>query len=76
MTNGMKLKGKIVECGYNVSTFSEAMGMSRPTMRKKINGFTDFSASEIERACRLLSIPYDDVAVYFFATDVPKMETL
>lgn len=75
MTNGLKLKGRIVEKGYNLTTFSEAMGVSRPTLRNKINGVKDFSAKEIEKACAILDIPYEEVASYFFNAGVPKMET-
>lgn len=76
MTNSLKLKGKIVESGYNLTTFADAMGLSRPTFRNKLNGVTEFNASEIEKACSILCIPYTDVATYFFGDDVPKTETV
>ena len=75
MTNSNKLKGRMVEMGYNISSFSEALHISRPCLRKKINGQSDFRVSEIEKVCSVLSIPTTEIGVYFFTIDVPKMET-
>lgn len=71
MTNTAKLKGKIVECGYSLTTFSEKMNLSRPCLRKKINGETDFKASEIEKACSILDIPANKLEEYFFYKSCP-----
>ena len=75
MTNTNKLKGRIAEKGYNLSTLSKAVHLSRPCLRRKINGETDFKVSEIERVCDTLGIRRDEVMTYFFTHDVPKMET-
>lgn len=75
MTNTPKLRGKIAEKGYTLSSFSDAMHITRPCMRNKINGVVDFKASEIEKCCVLLSIPFSEVEEYFFARNVPISET-
>lgn len=75
MTNTNKLKGRIAEKGFNLSTLSEAVHLSRPCLRRKINGEVDFKVSEIERICETLGIRREEVMIYFFTSDVPKMET-
>ena len=75
MTNTSKLKGRITEKGYNLTSFSEAVHISRPCLRKRINGLADFKASEIEKICEVLEISRSDMCSYFFTVNVPKMET-
>lgn len=66
MTNKKKLQGKIVECGYTLTSFSTAMGLSRVSLRKKLNGTVEFRESEIKKAMTLLSIPAAEIETYFF----------
>ena len=75
MTNSLKLKGRITEKGFNLTSFAEAVHISRPALRKRINGQADFKASEIEKICAVLEISRSDMCSYFFTVDVPKMET-
>ena len=76
MTNTAKLKGRIVEKGYTLSSFSAAIGLSKPTLRAKINNIIEFKASEIEKICGLLEISFVESRDYFFANSVPVSETL
>lgn len=66
MTNSKKLKGRIVEKGYTLSGFSDAIHISRPCFRKKVNGESDFKSREIEKICVLLDIPRTEMVDYFF----------
>lgn len=75
MTNSNKLKGRITEKGYTLSSFAEAIHLSRPCLRKRISGQSDFKASEIETICNLLDIPHTEMCNYFFAANVLNMET-
>ena len=75
MTNSNKLKGRITEKGFTLSSFAEAVHISRPCLRKRINGLADFKASEIETICDVLDIPHSEMCSYFFTVNVPKMET-
>ncbi len=75
MTNSNKLKGRIVEMGYTLSSFSDALNISRPCFRKKVNGQSDFKVSEIERMCELLKISHSEIGNYFFTPCVPVLET-
>lgn len=76
MTNTGKLKGRITEMGFSLSSFAEAVHLSRPCLRMKLSGQSDFRASEIEKICVLLDIPHSEVCSYFFTAVVPKMETI
>ena len=71
MTNTYKLKGRITEKGYNLKSFAEAVNMSRPCLRSRLNGNTDFRVSEIERICDTLGIPNGEIGIYFFAPVSP-----
>lgn len=75
MTNTNKLKGRIVEKGYNLSSFSCAVKMSRPCLRHRLNGISEFKVSEIERICKLLDISCEELSEYFFINNVPKTNT-
>lgn len=75
MTNTNKLKGRIVEKGFTLSTFSDKIGLTRQGFRKKISGISDFKLNEIQRICAALEIQRDDICDYFFADYVPDSET-
>lgn len=75
MTNENKLRGRMAEMGYNLTSLSEAISISRPALRKRLANTSDFRVSEIERVCDVLQIPKKDVSVYFFSPDVPILET-
>ncbi|MBE6555771.1 MAG: DUF739 family protein [Ruminococcaceae bacterium] len=75
MTNTSKLKGRIAEKGHTLTSFSGAVGISRPCLRKRINGFADFKVSEIERICTVLNIAKAEIGDYFFVNEVPETET-
>ena len=68
MTNSNKLKGKIVENGYTLSSFSDAISLSRMSLRRKLNGEADFRVSEIEKICLLLGIERSEISNYFFTS--------
>lgn len=75
MVNANKLKGRIIEKGYNLTSFAEAVCISRPSLRNKISGKSEFKASEIMKISQVLGITTDAVPTYFFAQDVATMET-
>ena len=61
-----KLRGKIREVFGTQDIFSGAMGMDRSTMSLKLNGKSDWTRAEIEKACSLLHISLVDAHEYFF----------
>lgn len=75
MTNTRKLKGRMAEKEYSLTLLAERMHISRPALRAKINGLSEFKVSEIENVCYLLEIKPSDMQQYFFAANVPTLET-
>lgn len=75
MTNTAKLRGRIAEKGFTMTSLADAMGLSRPTLRKKIYNLVDFTASEIMKICDILDIEISEVVEYFFNQNVPILET-
>ena len=62
--NSNKLKGRIVEFGYTQSELAEKLGLSATGFNNKLNGRTEFTASEISELSSILEIGNKDE--YFF----------
>lgn len=62
-----KLRGRIREYYETQELFANDLGISATTLSKKLNGKTEWTRQEIERACLRLEIPGEDVSAYFFA---------
>ena len=60
---------KIDQFGTRTS-FCEAVGITTVTFRNYISGATPMPSSFIEKACRVLSIPREEIGAYFFKPDV------
>lgn len=58
------LLGKILTVFGSRAEFAEAMGISRPTLQKKLKDGS-FSLFEIEKAKALLDIPNEEQCNYF-----------
>lgn len=61
------LRGKIIEKFGTIKRFSEAIGLSYPTVLGKLAGATDWTKKEILEASELLEIKTKDIPKYFFA---------
>lgn len=61
-----KLRGKIREVFGTQEAFATAMGMDKSTLSAKLNGKTDWTKAEMEKACSLLGIPLMEMHFYFF----------
>lgn len=66
MNDANKIKGKIIEHGYNMESFAKAIGISRQTLTKKLNGSSEFTVSEIYKICETLNIANSEIGTYFF----------
>lgn len=75
MINTNKLKGKIVESGYNMKSFAKAIGMSFPTFSGKLHGSSYFDTRQVGKITTLLGIPLCEIPDYFFAKEDDKMPT-
>lgn len=67
-----KLRGKIREVFGTQEAFAEAIGMSTVSLSQRLNGKLDWKTAEIAVACRVLGIPLEENAAYFFTREVKK----
>ena len=65
-----RLKGRMVELGYNQKMLAEKIGISRVSLSKKMNGKCEFTLSELYALIKVLNI--SNVNYYFF-DDVLKI---
>lgn len=70
MTNTLKLKAAIAESGLNQEQIAEMLGVSLCTFNYKLNGTSEFKASEIKKLMELLHLNSDKVMLIFFADAV------
>lgn len=71
MVNLNKLKGKIVEKGYSMHTFSDCLSFDKSTFYRKMKNKGDtFSIKEATEISNLLGLSYEDMMSIFFADDV------
>ena len=66
MTNTLKLKAAIAESGLNQEQIAEMLGVSLCTLNYKLNGTSEFKASEIKKLAELLHLDADKVMKIFF----------
>lgn len=72
--NVRKLKGKMVECGYNVGTISEKIGMNRATFFRKIKAGGSFKVGEMHALCDALSLTNEEAVSIFLPKYSQKCE--
>lgn len=67
MINILKLKGKIVEAGMNISSLSKELNIDRSTFYRKLKeDGAYFSIKEINVMIVKLNLSFDDVKNIFF----------
>ncbi|MFA9375564.1 MAG: DUF739 family protein [Lachnotalea sp.] len=67
-----KLKGKIKEVFGTQGAFAKVMGISSVSLSAKLNNWVSFTQPEINKACELLGISFQHIAVYFFTPKVKQ----
>lgn len=67
-----KLRGKIKEVFGTQDAFAAAIGMNTVSLSQRLNGKLDWKISEIVLACKVLGIPLEENAAYFFTREVKK----
>lgn len=70
MTNTLKLKAAIAESGLNQEQIAEMLGVSLCTLNYKLNGTSEFKASEIKKLAELLKMENETMVKIFFADNV------
>lgn len=68
--NYQKLRGKIKEICGTQDIFAERIGIGRVSLSQRLNNQLEFTQEEIYRACEVLGISIEDVAVFFFTAEV------
>ena len=63
-----KLRGRIKEIFGTNEAFADAMEMDTSSLSAKLNNKSPWKREEIEKACMLLSIPIEEVHLYFFTS--------
>lgn len=66
MCNIPKLKGKIIEKGYNQSQLAELISMDRTTLSRKLKTGEDFSIKEAEKIAKVLGMNGREATAIFF----------
>lgn len=68
MFDYQKLRGRIKEKLKKENEFAKRIGISATSLSYKLNGGSDFTATEIYNACKedVLDIPKEEIADYFF----------
>jgi transcriptional regulator with XRE-family HTH domain len=64
-----RLRGLISDRFGTQAAFAEAVGLSPAALSARLNGATEWTRSEIEKACTALDIPLTEAAVYFFCSE-------
>ena len=71
MVNILKLKGKIVEAGLNISILSKELSIDRSTFYRKLNeDNTEFTIKEVNIMIDKLNLSFNDVKSIFFSQSV------
>lgn len=67
MANINKLKGKIIEAGFSVETFSKKVNMNKSTFYRKINNDCEtFSIKEATKIVEVLELSASEAIEIFF----------
>ena len=67
-----RLRGRITEICGSVTEFARQMPLSRRAITAKLACKTEWTQTEIGRACQILGINAKDIPAYFFAVDGEK----
>ena len=66
MINSELLHKKIKEKGFNCSSFSKEIQMSKSSFSQRMNGKINFSISDVKRIIKVLNLTYKDTNDIFF----------
>ena len=69
MTDTKELEVAIIRAGLSKRKLAQALGLSEMGLYKKINNLSEFKASEIDLASKVLSLSYEQRDAIFFATN-------
>ena len=64
------LKAKIIEKGFTIKNFSEATGIKKSALYRKMSGISEFDRKEIEIISNTLSLTDKQICDIFFTDKV------
>lgn len=64
--NSNKLKAKIIEKGFSVADFSEAIGMGYSALNRRMNNLEKFSIGEAKTIKEVLNLSDSEATSIFF----------
>jgi transcriptional regulator with XRE-family HTH domain len=69
-----KLRGKIRAYFSTQASFAKALGISECALSQKLNDRSEWTRTEMGKACQLLHFPAEEIPAYFFTPDVEKAQ--
>lgn len=69
-----ELLGRMRSRGFTQARLAKSVGISETSMNLALNNKREFKQSEIQKICLVLEIPFEEIAKYFFATKLLKIE--
>lgn len=67
MTNSKELEIQLIRKNVSKKALAKALGISEMALFNKLNGVSEFKASEIDKATNFLRLTRDERDVIFFA---------
>ena len=68
MVDILKLKGKIVEKGFNVERLAESTGVSKHVLYQRLKKSEDFTVKEVVAIANVLDLSGEELNAIFLAT--------
>lgn len=62
------LNNRIAQVCGSQQEFARRLGISFEELQKKLIGINEFLASEIQKGIEILSIPMNEITIYYFLT--------
>lgn len=72
MTNTPEIRALLYASGYKLQHVARVLHITPNTLRRKLDGDTEFKLSEAERLSALLRLTPDQREKYFFGEEQPK----
>ena len=70
MVDILKLKGKIVEKGFNVERLAESTGVSKHVLYQRLKKSEDFTVKEVVAIANVLDLSGEELNAIFFSNIV------
>lgn len=65
--NILKLKGKMVEKGFNVESLASRLDIDRSTLYRKLESGEKFTIGEVQKIKTILDLSSEEASAIFFA---------